>query len=209
MANSVRVLLFSLILGIVCAVLLTGTNVLITPYREANEKAEEVRNILTAVNAPVNMDSSPEELLEIFDRDIRQRQLGDLPVYEYVPQNSSGESVAVAVPFNGAGLWDPISGVLALEPDLISIKGVRFYKQNETPGLGGEISSEWFQQQFTGKKIVSKEGLPGFRIAKPGSDTDANSVDGITGATMTSDRVETMLDTLAKRIEKERNSNVQ
>ena len=66
----------------------------------------------------------------------------------------------MAVPFSGSGVWGPIEGVLALEPDMQTIRGVRFYKQEETPGLGGEIASDWFQAQFKGKTLVSAAGDP-------------------------------------------------
>ena len=93
--------------------------------------------------------------------------------------------MAVAVPFSGPGLWGGIEGVMALEPDLVTIRGVRFYKQEETPGLGGEIGSDTFQNQFAGKRMISPEGVAGFRIVKPGTGADVNSVDGISGATLT------------------------
>ena len=203
MSNNFRVLFFAVVLAVVCAALLTGTQYVVQPYREANERAEEVKNILAALEVPIDPNATSDELLSIFDRDIRQRERGDLIFFEYFP-NSSQELTGIAFPFTGAGLWGPVSGVLALEPDLITVRGVRFYKQEETPGLGGEISSDWFQNQFMSKRIVAVDDEPGFRINKPGSVGDENSVDGITGATMTSERIGMMLDILAKRIDKER-----
>ena len=97
--------------------------------------------------------------------------------------------------------------LLALEPDLTTIKSVRFFRQTETPGLGGEIVAEWFQTQFEGKSIISSSGKPGFKIGKPGQQTDANSVDGISGATMTSDKVEDILAVLAEIVWKARSEN--
>jgi Na+-transporting NADH:ubiquinone oxidoreductase subunit C len=105
------------------------------------------------------------------------------------------------VPFTGPGLWGQIHGILALEPDLQTIRGVRFYRHEETPGLGGEISAAWFLEQFPGRKLVGEDGTPGFRIPKPGGAKGApNAVDGISGATMTCDRVQDMLDGLAKQL---------
>jgi Na+-transporting NADH:ubiquinone oxidoreductase subunit C len=107
------------------------------------------------------------------------------------------------------GLWGVIKGVLALQPDLQTIKGISFYQQEETPGLGGEIGSEWFAKQFVGKRILSGSGAPGFRVLRPGASPGPNEVDGISGATMTSNRVQLMLDSLSKAIEKERSAYVQ
>ena len=205
MRDNVRITVFASVLGLVCSLLLVGANSFTAPYRQANEKAEEVRNFLSALDVPVDSEADSKTLLEVFNQNVRVRKLGKLTLYEYVPADSASERpVSVAVPFSGSGLWAPIEAVLALEPDLRTIRGIRFYKQEETPGLGGEISSDWFQEQFKGKEMVSSAGEPGFRILKPGSSHDKNSVDGITGATMTSDRVQTMLDGLAKALGEER-----
>ncbi|HUV07828.1 MAG TPA: FMN-binding protein [Spirochaetia bacterium] len=213
MRDSARVILFAAVLGIICAAMLVGATLFTAPYRTANEKAEEVRNFLSALDVPVDPSADAKTLLEVFNRDVTVRELGGLTFYEYRPKASGGASagtpIAVAVPLTGMGLWGPINGVLSMEPDITTIRGIRFYQQEETPGLGGEIGADWFQKQFKGKRIVSNSGEAGFRILKPGGDADANSVDGISGATMTSVRVETMLSELAKRIQKVRREYVQ
>lgn len=202
MNNSIHTLSFAVVLGVTCSVLLVGASRFTQPYRDANEKAEEVRNFLSALDVPVPPHATAEDLLAVFKANIREDMRDGLPLYTYVPEGAEAP-VAVAVPFSGAGVWGPIEGVLALEPDLTTIRGVRFYKQEETPGLGGEIASDWFQQQFRGKTLVSTSGEPGFRVRKPNTLQDRNVVDAITGATMTSDRVENMLDALARRLREE------
>jgi Na+-transporting NADH:ubiquinone oxidoreductase subunit C len=209
MAN-VRTILFASVLGIVCALLLVTANVVTTPYRRANERAEEIQNLLSALEVPVGEQIDSKSLLNLFNTHVRVMKRGELTFYEYVPTESlSSEPIAVAVPISGAGLWGPIKGVIALEPDLMTIQGVRFYQQEETPGLGGEIGSDWFQKQFNGKKIVSSSGKPEFRIVKPGATTNQNSVNAITGATMTSDRIQAILDDLAIKLSKVRGNNDQ
>lgn len=206
MRDKVRTVIFSAVLGLVCSLLLVGANTLTAPYRKANERAEEVKNFLYALNVPVDRGADSKTLLAIFNKNIRVREVGSLSFYEYMPDKGpSAEPVAVAVSFSGAGVWGPIEGVIALEPDLITIRGIRFYKQEETPGLGGEIGSDWFQKQFDGKAIVSGRGEPGFNINRPGSPADRNSVDAITGATMTSDRVQQILNELSKKVAEVRN----
>jgi Na+-transporting NADH:ubiquinone oxidoreductase subunit C len=202
-------MLFAGILGIVCSLVLVGANQFTAPYREANQKAEEIRNFLSALDSSIDVNVDSQTLIKIFDRDVKKITLGGLTLYEYFPKGSKTQNPAsVAVPFAGAGLWGPIKGVLALEPDLETIKGIRFYEQEETPGLGGEIGSSWFQKEFVGKKIISKSGEPGFKVLKRGQTGGINSVDGITGATMTSDRVQTMLDKLSRELNKERDNYV-
>jgi Na+-transporting NADH:ubiquinone oxidoreductase subunit C len=201
--DSARVLLFAAATGAVCSLLLVGSTRFTAPYRDANVRSEEVLNLLDALGAPVDPKPRPAALLEMYDRDVRVRKLGELALYEYTPEGAA-RPVAVAVTLDGMGLWGPVKGVLALEPDLKTIRAVRFYQQEETPGLGGEIGSQWFQRQFRGKSIVSDDGRPGFRIRKPGGATDSNSVDGITGATMTSSRVGRILDDVSRAIHEQR-----
>ena len=43
MRDNVHTIVFAVVLGLVCSVLLAATGRFTTPYREANEKAEEVR----------------------------------------------------------------------------------------------------------------------------------------------------------------------
>ncbi len=210
MKDNTRTLLFAGVLGLICALALAGVSQLTAAYRQANEKAEEVRNYLAALGVPGPEGASSQELLDIFEQNVRVEKLGKKTVYQYVPgSGSQAEATAVAVPFSGVGLWGPIRGVLALEPDFNTIRGIRFFDQQETPGLGGEIGTAWFQNQFVGKQILSPEGEPGFEITKPGGPEGVNSVDGITGATMTSSRVQAILDNLAKELWKEKHSNVQ
>ena len=210
MRDNVRAIIFAVVLALVCSSILVAASLYTAPYRRANEKAEEVLNFLSALEVPVEARADAKTLLEVFDKNIRVRKLGELSIYEYVPDPSSSEKpLAVALPFSGPGLWGIVKGVLALEPDLRTIRAIRFYKHEETPGLGGEISADWFQSQFRGKEMVSSAGEPGFTILKPGGSPDKNSVDGITGATMTSDRIQTMLDGLAKELGKERDRYVQ
>ncbi len=199
MNNSLRTLLFAGVLGTVCSTLLVGTNMFTTPYRLANEKAEQVRNYLAALEVPVSEGAGSAELLDVFEKDVRAVEQGGMTVYKYFPSGAD-IPVAVAVPFSGAGVWGGIEGVLALEPDMETIRGIRFYRQEETPGLGGDIATDMFQNRFRGRKIRSRSGEPGFKVRSAGSEDDQNKVDAITGATMTSDRVERILDELAKQI---------
>jgi Na+-transporting NADH:ubiquinone oxidoreductase subunit C len=210
MKDNTRIILFTALLAVICALLLAGSTLLTAPYRQANEKAEEVRNFLEVLGAPLQGASDSRELLALFNREVRVKTLGPLTIYEYFPESGSRDRpAAVAVPFMGMGLWGPIKGVLALEPDLRTIKGISFYQQEETPGLGGEIASGWFRRQFENKRILSPEGKAEFRVLKPGAQAGPTAVDGITGATMTSQRVGLMLDELARSIAEERGAYVQ
>ena len=206
--DNARTIVFAVVLGIVCSATLAVASVFTAPFRKSNEEAEKVKNFLSVLDVPVNKKADSKTLLDTFKKNVRVLKSGDLTLYENVPENSAAKPSVIAIPFAGAGLWAPIEGVISFKPDLLTISGISFYKQDETPGLGGEIGSNWFQEQFKGKKIVSESGKPGFRIIKPGGKTDINSVDGISGATMTSDRVQKILDDLAKTVWEERKNYV-
>jgi Na+-transporting NADH:ubiquinone oxidoreductase subunit C len=89
-------------------------------------------------------------------------------------------------------------GFLALEPDLATTKGLVFYEHGETPGLGGEVDSEQWRNQWRGnKKLFNEAGNYTFTILKGQVDTGApgaeHKADGISGATLTIRGVDGML----------------
>jgi len=95
----------------------------------------------------------------------------------------------------GAGLWGPIWGFVALNEDLNTIFGANFDHQGETPGLGAEISTPVFEEQFTGKSIFDASGkLVSIIVAKSSeSAPEEHKVDAISGGTITSKGLEQML----------------
>ncbi len=181
---------YAVCLGAVCAGLLTGAGKVTSSRVEANERAEEVRNILDVLGVAYDHSSGAEELLRVFSDTVRKGRSGDLHFYVRV---EGGRPTTIAFALRGQGVWGPIEGFLALEPDLKTVRGLTFHKQEETPGLGGEIGSEWFRDQFRGKSILAGDGPPGIKIRKGGGASGPHEVDAISGATMTSVRVEGML----------------
>ena len=210
MKASLHTLVYAAVLGAVCALLLTGASRLLDPYKQANEKAEEVRNILGVLGVALEPGASPQELVAMFDSNMQVSKRGALTIYRYVPGQGADEVKAVAVAFAGQGLWGPIKGFLALDPDMKTIRGITF-QHEETPGLGGEIGSEQFRARFAGRSLVSATGQPGVRIRQPqaGQAAGMNEVDAITGATMTCQKVEQMLNAVIAEIVKERDRDDQ
>lgn len=87
----------------------------------------------------------------------------------------------------GAGLWGPIWGYIALEPDFKTIKGAYFDHASETPGLGGKIKDDpSFRAKFAGKEVDFDDEMPLSIIKGIAPDAKKNAVDAISGATMTS-----------------------
>jgi Na+-transporting NADH:ubiquinone oxidoreductase subunit C len=122
------------------------------------------------------------------------------------PDASSGEAytlkeggkiIAYAVPISGRGFWAPIKGVIGIKADGRTITGIAFYEQNETPGLGAEITKDSFRNQFRGKEISDSGEAINIRV--PGATLGNSDVHAVTGATQTSSRVEKIINTALKK----------
>ncbi|MHC5061334.1 MAG: FMN-binding protein [Planctomycetota bacterium] len=201
--NSLYTLGYAGVLGSVCALLLTAAASFTAPYKAANADAEMKRNILEVLQIQFTSGASSKELVGLFAENVSQENMGELTLYRYTPRKDSGQAETMAVAFEGPGLWGPIKGFLALDSDAETIRGLTFYEQEETPGLGGEIASESFRKQFEGKKIVDAAGNAGIVIKGGGATSAINEVDAITGATMTCDKVGEILSETAQKIVKE------
>ena len=57
------------------------------------------------------------------------------------------------IPMYGKGLWDAISGYIALD-ETMTVQGVYFDHKGETPGLGANIKMRYFMDDFTGETIM-------------------------------------------------------
>ena len=118
------------------------------------------------------------------------------PVFMYMNESVPTKVDAYVLPMFGAGLWDWISGFLALESDLNTIKGIAFDHKTETPGLGARISSSEIQDRYKGKKVFDgANSLQSVSMVKgeKGLPLDDHHVDGMSGATMTGNGVNEML----------------
>lgn len=115
----------------------------------------------------------------------------NLPIYVCTDDDGAKKYV---FPVRGTGLWGPIWGYVALNENFESISGAVFDHQGETPGLGAEISTKNFQEQFKGKKIFNDAGdFISIQVNKAGIPETESSVDAISGGTITSKGLEKML----------------
>ncbi len=112
----------------------------------------------------------------------------------YLIRDDSGALDKVVLPVSGYGLWSTMYGYLVLGNDLNTVVGITFTDHGETPGLGGEIDNPKWQAQWPGKKIYDEHGNVVAHLKKGGIDKHdpadkAHHVDGLAGATLTSDGV--------------------
>ena len=120
------------------------------------------------------------------------------PVFKLVSENNPDEADSYILPVYGNGLWDNISGYIALEKDMATLRGAVFDHEGETPGLGARITSVDVQSRFKGKKIYDGVGeLVGVSMVKGETGDPSiygdNEVDGMSGATLTAIGVNNML----------------
>ena len=113
----------------------------------------------------------------------------------------SGNITAYALPLEGQGFWAEIKIVIGIANDKKTILGLAVYQQNETPGLGAEITKPEFKKQFEGKIISEPPALIDF--VRPGAALNASSVHAITGATQTSVRLEKIINDGLKKWQQE------
>ena len=106
----------------------------------------------------------------------------------YVAETEDGKLEAVVLPIYGKGLWSTMYGFLALDADLTTAKGITFYDQEETPGLGGEVDNPKWKNQWPGKKLRTKDGEVLIEVVK-GQGSGDSEVDGLSGATITTNGV--------------------
>jgi Na+-transporting NADH:ubiquinone oxidoreductase subunit C len=120
------------------------------------------------------------------------------PVFKYHQTGNPDVVEAYIFPVYGKGLWGPIWGFIALETDLSTIKGTSFDHKTETPGLGARITTTEISGRYIGKKVFSNGGeLLSVSMLKGENNSpnllDEHHIDGLSGATLTANGVNAML----------------
>lgn len=209
------IFIYASVMVIVVAIALTIVAVQLKPAQQYNERVEKMQNILTAVN----IESTPKNAEELYKKFIisslvvdnkgavrsnaeafdinmaaenkKESSARNLPVFLCM----NGADTLYVVPMRGKGLWGPIWGYISFRNDLNTIAGCMYAHKSETPGLGAEIDTRAFQQQFIGKTIFDDErNFVSVKVYKGGAkEEDLHGVDAISGGTITSQGLEVML----------------
>ena len=230
-SNIYTVIYTTVIVTLVAAVLAIVSQSL-KSRQEANEKADTISQMMTAAKFATKAELQKmgntavlakyaEEIGQAFIVGPDGKKVSDLPLDKvYSPKelkkqnyNIKGAGTAeipvfifkngtTVVPVYGAGLWGPVWGYIAFEPNSNTIKGAYFDHESETAGLGAKIKDDpEFQNEFVGEKAdFSNANI--FDIVKGGAPKEAdgssvidNKIDAITGATMTSNGLDAAIDT--------------
>ena len=232
--SNVYTVVYTALVVVVVAAILSFTAMKLGPLQNANAKAETLRQMMSAAgvkptdelyatrnqdilrlyaenieqaytigldgaqNGTLGTDSGRIELVDRLkpqDKVIKEGGQATLPVYVF-------KGGICVIPVYGAGLWGPVWGYIAFQPDGKTIAGAYFDHESETPGLGAKIKDEpWFRGKFIGKKaLFGENGI--FNLSKNAEAEGAdNAVDAITGATMTSKGLNEAINTWLKAYE--------
>lgn len=209
--------IFAIIIVTIIAGLLAFTATSLKPLQAINVKAEKMQNILGTIGVTgVSREDAEVEFNEYIKEELALKNDGTVDKttkafniglkneikkdseeqrYPLYVAKKDGETFYV-VPLYGAGLWDAIWGYIALASDKNTIVGANFGHKGETPGLGAEITTDWFQDQFIGKKILDESNnFVSVTAVKGGAKVDDDhGVDAISGGTITSNGVSDMID---------------
>jgi Na+-transporting NADH:ubiquinone oxidoreductase subunit C len=209
------IFIFSSVMVVAVATLLSLAATLLQPAQEKNLEIEKKKSMLESINIPadrnnaeelytkyikesfvLNSKGEPVEGVDAFNvvMNVEQKKPLEqqyLPVFSATPDN--GEKVII-LPVEGKGLWGPIYGYVSLKSDMNTIYGVTFDHKGETPGLGAEINTPEFESMFPGKKLFEDEKFVSIMVLKGGAKKDdPHGVDAISGGTITSKGLEKML----------------
>lgn len=108
----------------------------------------------------------------------------------YLVKDDSGKVTQVVLPMYSTGLWSVIYAFVSVQPDGNTVNGLTYYDQAETAGLGGEIANPRWQAYFVGKKLFNAQNEVAITVGKGASANKEHGVDGLSGATITSNAVD-------------------
>jgi Na+-transporting NADH:ubiquinone oxidoreductase subunit C len=103
-----------------------------------------------------------------------------------------GKLARLILPVHGRGYQSMLYGYLALEGDLVTVAGLTFYEQAETPGMGTRIQEPAWLGQWPGKQIADQQGELRIEVVR-GKSSSPHQIDGISGATRTGNGVTNLL----------------
>jgi Na+-transporting NADH:ubiquinone oxidoreductase subunit C len=220
------IIIFTVVLTVICAGALAGVFEGLKAEHKKQEALDKKKQILNAVitvgdmkgdevdaeytssikaisvnskGEEITVDAEKVNVMKMFkEKDVSKKVF---PVFIY----TKGKEKAYILPVYGNGLWDAVWGFVALDGDMNTIKGVSFGHKGETPGLGARITDKPVRDRFIGKEIFDTDGtLAGVTFQK-GEKIDytgqSHKVDGLAGASMTTNGVNNMLTSYFKSYE--------
>ncbi|UCF33483.1 MAG: FMN-binding protein [Phycisphaerales bacterium] len=156
-----------LVMAVVFAGLLAGTQTALTPAIERNKRAALEAAVFDVVPGAVRFE---------------EQSVGLYTVYKCF--DDKDRFVGWGIPHADFGFQDKIRLVVGLSPDGATVTGLKVVENTETPGLGNKIEADEWRGQFAGLDA----GSPVKVVKKPRTD-ERHEIQAITGATISSEAV--------------------
>ena len=216
--SDVYAIIYSAVVVVIVAFLLAGVSSLLSPKQQDNIRLDKKKQILASLNER-NLDDAAAKYDELIEADYIVNAQGAVVAqeggFEVKNEDVNEENLPLYVakvngatkyiiPMTGNGLWGGIWGYIALNDDCNTIYGVYFSHASETPGLGAEIASDEFQNRFTKdkdgnaivKKVYDEAGKVALAVEKGKGVAGADyHIDAVSGATITCNGLQVMLET--------------
>ncbi len=190
--SSTYIVIYATVMVVVVAAVLAVAAMVLGPIQNKNIARETKGALLTVVG--VNVPAA--EIEKAYSENITEIPVttGDGEELKLYESRAGGKHLYI-VPVTGSGLWGPVWGYVAVEEDWNTISGVVFDHKGETPGLGAEITTPKFTEQFAGKRLFEGSEFVGITVLKGAGASKGNdhAVDAISGGTITSRAVENMI----------------
>lgn len=206
-------IIYAAVMVVIVAFLLAFVASALKATQDANVAKDKKSQILAALNIRdvEDVEGKYAEVIKqdaIYGADITKGAKADHGGFEVESKNITPDNrplyiaevngeTKMVVPVKGAGLWGGLWGYIAVNADGETIFGTYFSHESETAGLGARIAEQWFQESFKGKKIYAEGSdavaLSVIKKGKEGNLSPDNYVDGVTGATLTSNGVNDMI----------------
>ena len=199
---------YAAVMVIIVAFLLAFVASALKETQDANVANDTKGQILSALG----YDKATIDVAKVYEEKVKDNlfEAGELKPYEekfnttygslikegklhvFTGTTANGEP-AYVLPVVGRGLWGGLWGYIAVNEAKDKVLGTYFYHESETAGLGARIGEKWFQDQFIGKPIFGEDGNVALTVTKAGAAQSEFEVDGVTGATLTSNGVAAMV----------------
>ena len=180
-------------IGLFCALLIVSVYQG-TAARIADNKARFLNNAIAEVLPAVR--STAEISLDADGTLVAADEPSDMPAF--LGYGEDGELVGAVITAQAMGYADNITVLYSYSFDLEAIVGFKVLETKETPGLGDKVETEpHFLANFDA--LDARLNAEGTALAnaivtvKQGEKTEAWQLDGITGATITSDAIGVIL----------------
>ena len=182
------IIIYASVMVIIVAFLLAFISSVLKPKQDANVERDKKNQILTSLNIVGLKGEAIDQQYAQTITDVQTEAGGQV----YVAQ-VDGQTKYV-LPVKGRGLWGGLWGYISIDEDKQHVFGTYFDHESETAGLGARIKERWFQEQFNGKPIFTDNTQQvALTVVKKGASKAETEIDGVTGATLTSNGVAGMV----------------